>query len=202
MADAAARAIGAKVLLVRAGALYHDLGKMNNPQCFIENETHTNGTPHYHDGLTPQESAREIIQHVPDGVEIATKAGLPQIIIDFILTHHGTTCTAYFYNKYLNDGGDPSNVSDFFYKGKKPTTREQIILMLCDTMEAASRTLKEYNEKSFSDLVENIFASKMNDGQFDEADISVKELGMLKKVLKDYLSQVYHERIVYPKRKV
>ena len=197
MADAAARSIDANVLLVRAGALYHDVGKIMNPQCFIENE---NLGVHYHDGLTPRESAIEIIKHVSDGMALASKFKIPEVVKEFIVTHHGTTCTAYFYNKYITGGGDPANADDFFYKGKKPNTKEQIIIMLCDTLEAASRTLKDYSAETMSALVENIVKSKMADGQFEDADISLKELNIVKTVLKSYLQQIYHARIAYPKK--
>lgn len=201
MCDAAARAIDANVLLVRAGALYHDIGKMKNPLCFIENESMSPGGVHYHEHLSPKESARTIIKHVSDGLELAAENRLPDVIQDFILTHHGTSNTSYFYNKYLNEGGDPNDVSDFFYKGRKPQTKEQIILMICDTLEAASRTLKDNSAATFSVFVENIVASKMKIGQFDQADISIKDLNTVKETLKAYLSQIYHERVVYPQRK-
>lgn len=201
MCDAAARAIDANVLLVRAGALYHDIGKMKNPLCFIENESMSPKGVHYHEHLSPKESARAIIKHVSDGLELAAENRLPDVIQDFILTHHGTSNTSYFYNKYLNDGGDPNDVSDFFYKGRKPQTKEQIILMICDTLEAASRTLKDNSAATFSVFVENIVASKMKIGQFDQADISIKDLNTVKETLKAYLSQIYHERVVYPQRK-
>ncbi len=201
MCDAAARAIDANVLLVRAGALYHDIGKMKNPLCFIENESMSPGGVHYHEHLSPKESARAIIKHVSDGLELAAENRLPDVIQDFILTHHGTSNTSYFYNKYLNEGGDPNDVSDFFYPGRKPQTKEQIILMICDTLEAASRTLKDNSAATFSTFVENIVASKMKMGQFDEADISIKDLNTVKETLKAYLSQIYHERVVYPQRK-
>lgn len=197
LADAAARSIDANVLLVRAGALYHDIGKIVNPQCFIENETLG---ARYHDGMTPRDSAVEIIKHVSDGMALADKFNLPDVVKEFIITHHGTTCTAYFYNKYIKEGGDPANAEDFYYKGRKPTTKEQIIIMLCDTLEAASRTLKDYSPGTVSALVENIFKSKMSDGQFEDADISLKDLNTVKNVLKSYLQQVYHARIEYPKR--
>ena len=201
MCDAAARAIDANVLLVRAGALYHDIGKMKNPLCFIENESMSPKGVHYHEHLSPKESARAIIKHVSDGLELAAENRLPDVIQDFILTHHGTSNTSYFYNKYLNEGGDPNDVSDFFYKGRKPQTKEQIILMICDTLEAASRTLKDNSAATFSIFVENIVASKMKIGQFDQADISIKDLNTVKETLKAYLSQIYHERVVYPQRK-
>ena len=198
LADAAARSIDANVALVRAGALYHDIGKMNNPQCFIENET---PGVKYHEGLTPEESARDITRHVPDGMALAEKYGLPDVVRAFIVTHHGTTATGYFYNRYLNAGGDPSKTDVFFYKGRKPNTKEQIILMLCDTLEAASRTLKDYSRQSISDRVERIVKSKMDDGQFEDADISLKEINTVKNVLKEYLQQVYHARVIYPRRR-
>lgn len=201
MAYAAARAIDANALLVRAGALYHDIGKMKNPACFIENESLSPGGARYHDGLTPKESAVAIINHVSDGVELAEEYKIPDPITEFIRTHHGTSNTGYFYNKYLNEGGDPSDVSCFFYKGRKPQTKEQIILMICDSVEAASRTLKDNSPETFSTFVENIVAGKMNIGQFDEADISLKQLNAVKEVLKGYLSQIYHERVAYPQRK-
>lgn len=201
MCDAAARAIDANVLLVRAGALYHDIGKMKNPLCFIENESMSPKGVHYHEHLSPKESARAIIKHVSDGLELAAENRLPDVIQDFILTHHGTSNTSYFYNKYLNEGGDPNDVSDFFYKGRKPQTKEQIILMICDTLEAASRTLKDNSAATFSVFVENIVASKMKIGQFDQADISIKDLNTVKETLTAYLSQIYHERVVYPQRK-
>ena len=201
MCEAAARAIDANVLLVRAGALYHDIGKMKNPPCFIENESMSPKGVHYHEHLSPKESARAIIKHVSDGLELAAENRLPDVIQDFILTHHGTSNTSYFYNKYLNEGGDPNDVSDFFYKGRKPQTKEQIILMICDTLEAASRTLKDNSAATFSVFVENIVASKMKIGQFDQADISIKDLNTVKETLKAYLSQIYHERVVYPQRK-
>ena len=201
MADAAARAIDANALLVRAGALYHDIGKMKNPLCFIENESLSPTEVHYHDGLTPKESAIAIIKHVYDGLDMAREYNLPDLVTDFILTHHGTSNTGYFYAKYLNEGGDPEDVDCFFYKGRKPHTKEQIILMICDSVEAASRTLKDNSPETFSDFVENIVAGKMKIGQFDDAEISIKQLNVVKEVIKGYLSQIYHERVAYPQSK-
>ena len=198
LADAAARSIDAYVPLVRAGALYHDIGKIANPQCFTENET---PGVRFHADLSPKESAQEIIRHVSDGLALADKYGLPQVIKDFIQTHHGTTSTAYFLNKYLNDGGDASDVADFYYDGIKPTTKEQVILMLCDTIEAASRSLKDYSAESISSLVDRIIEGKVEQGQLSNADISLKELNTLKDVIKSYLMQMHHSRVAYPKRK-
>ncbi len=203
MADAAARAIGANADLVRAGALYHDIGKMNNPLCFIENESLVShdGAPKYHTGMTPEQSARDIIRHMSDGVEIAQKNHLPDAIVDFIRSHHGTTTTGYFYSQYLRSGGDPAMADEFRYPGIKPVSKEQIILMLCDSVEAASRTLTEFTPAAYSAFVERIVGGKMDEGQFDRADITISELGTIKETLKQYLAQIHHERIVYPKQK-
>ena len=203
MVDAAARAIGANADLVRTGALYHDIGKMNNPLCFVENESLVarEGVPKYHAGLTPEQSAHDIIRHMQDGVEIARKNHLPDAIVDFIRSHHGTTTTGYFYSQFLRDGGDPALAGEFRYPGIKPVSKEQIILMLCDSVEAASRTLKEFTPEAYSAFVERIVSGKMDEGQFDRADISISELGTVKETLKQYLAQIHHERIVYPKQK-
>ena len=197
LADAAARSIDANVLLVRAGALYHDIGKISNPQCFTENEA---AGVKYHAELTPKESAQEIIKHVSDGLALAEKHSLPSEVVDFIRTHHGTTSTGYFLTKYLNDGGDPDNGSDFYYNGTKPTTKEQVILMICDAVEAASRSLKSYSPESISELVERIVNGKIADGQLSEAHISLNQINIIKAEIKTYLQQMYHSRIAYPKR--
>ncbi len=200
MADAAARSIDANPLLLRVGALYHDIGKMNNPMCFVENESLLNKTEDqkYHTGLSPQQSAEDIIRHVSDGVEMARKHRLPEVVVDFIRTHHGTTQTGYFWSKYLSQKGDPANGKYFRYPGPAPTTKEQIILMLCDSIEAASRTLTEYTPQAFSDFVERIVQDKMDQGQFDNADISIKEISGIKEAIKGYLAQMHHGRVAYP----
>lgn len=197
LADAAARSIEANVLLVRAGALYHDIGKVANPQCFTENET---AGVRYHEDLSPKESALEIIKHVSDGIVMADKFGLPDVIKDFIVTHHGTTSTGYFLTKYLNDGGDPEDVSAFRYDGRKPTSKEEVILMFCDAIEAASRSLRDYSKESISELVERIVGGKAAEGQLDDADISLKEINVVKAEIKAYIQQMYHSRVAYPKR--
>lgn len=198
LADAAARSIGANVPLVRAGALYHDVGKIANPQCFTENE---NPGVKYHEGLTLKESAQEIIHHVSDGIALAEKHHLPQVLKDFIISHHGTSNTGYFYNKYLNDGGDPNDVAEFFYDGVKPCTKEQVILMIADAVEAASRSLKDYSPENISRLVDNIIDGKSAAGQFTDADISLRDINTVKEVLKTYLQQMYHSRVAYPRRR-
>ncbi len=200
MSDAAARSIGANPLLVRAGALYHDIGKINNPSCFVENESliAPDGVLRYHSELTPVQSSHDITRHVEDGLELADRYGLPKVVRDFIPTHHGTTVTRYFYDRFLKEGGDPSRIDEFRYTGIKPQTREQLILMIADSIEAASRSLKDYSHDSLSALVESIVAGKMEEGQMDEAPISIKELSDLKAAFKNYLEQMFHERIAYP----
>ena len=202
MVDEAGHSVHANVPLLRAAALYHDIGKMRNPLCFIENSSRTPGSPNYHDGKSPRESARDIIAHVQDGLEIAKANNLPNEISDFILTHHGTSFTASFYNQYLNEGGDPNDVDDFFYKGRKPRAKEEVILMICDSVEAASRTLKEYTPASFDKFVEDMVAAKEKSGQFEHAEITIREMNIVKATLKTYLQQLYHERVEYTQREV
>ena len=198
LADAAARSIDANVLLVRAGALYHDIGKIANPQCFTENQT---SEIRYHEGLTPKESAQEIIRHVSDGLVIADRHGLPAEIKDFIISHHGTSAAGYFLTQYLNAGGNPEEVSDFYYDGRRPVAKEEVVLMICDAVEAASRSLKDYSQESISGLVDRIVDGKAAEDQFDDADISLREVSTMKETIKSYLQQMYHSRVSYPKRK-
>ena len=199
LASAAARAINADEILIKAGALYHDIGKIKNPLCFVENESLTSTDAKYHADITPLQSAQDIIKHVTDGVELAQAHKLPSVITDFIRTHHGTTCVSFFYDKYLKEGGDPELKKEFLYPGPTPTTKEQVILMLSDSIEAASRTLRDYSQESISALVDRIFAYKIEDGQLEQADITLKEIDTIKIVMQTYLGQMYHERIKYPK---
>ena len=201
MVDAVGHAVDANVPLLRAAALYHDVGKMRNPLCFVENQSSNPGAGNYHNGKTPEESAADIIRHVDDGIAIAEENHLPQEIQNFIRTHHGTTSAAYFLNKYLNDGGDPNEVSGFYYHGPKPSTKEEVILMICDSTEAASRTLKEYTPAAFDRFVEGIVAGKEEAGQLEDADITIREMNLIKRILKTYLQQIYHGRVAYPKRR-
>ena len=200
MADAAARAIDANPLLLRVGALYHDIGKMNNPICFVENESLLNKTEDqkYHTGLSPLQSAEDIIRHVSDGLELARKHRLPDVVVQFIRTHHGTTVTGYFWGKYLADKGDPGQKDAFTYPGPAPTTKEQVILMLCDSIEAASRTLNDYTPEAFSAFVEKIVQGKVDQGQLLNAEITIKELNEVKQAIKVYLAQMHHGRVAYP----
>lgn len=203
LASAAARSIDANPFLLRAGALYHDIGKMTNPQCFVENESLVSKAPEekYHASISPEQSAQDIIRHVSDGVELARKYHLPETVVDFIRSHHGTSTVGYFYNQYLNNGGDPARKGDFSYPGKSPKRKEEVILMLCDSIEAASRTLKDYSAESISAFVEGIVKAKVAEDQFGDADITICELNTVKSTIKQYLAQMHHERIVYPKRK-
>lgn len=198
LAQNAARTIGADQMLVRVGALYHDIGKTLNPMCFVENQTEG---VEYHKSLTAEESARQIIRHVDDGVALAKKHSLPDIVTSFIETHHGTSMVAYFYNVYCNAGGDPMNKAPFTYNGKRPETKEQVIIMMADSVEAASRTLKNYNEESISEMVEKILAGKITGEQLAGAEISLKEIETVKESFKSYIRQIYHARISYPERK-
>ena len=198
LADAVARSVDANVPLVRTAALYHDVGKIANPQCFTENAT---PGVNFHADLTPKESAQEIIRHVSDGLALAEKYGLPEVICDFIKTHHGTTATAYFLNTYLNADGDPEDVADFYYDGVKPTTKEHAILMFCDAVEAASRSLKDYSPENISSLVDMIVDGKIKEGQLVDSEMSLKEIAVVKDTMKVYLQQMYHSRVAYPKRR-
>ncbi len=198
MATEAARSIGADIILTRVGGLYHDIGKIANPQCFVENAA---VGVNYHKDLSPLESAQQIIRHVDDGVDIARKNKLPDIVIDFIRTHHAQTLTFYFYAQYCNAGGNPENKEPFMYHGKLPTTKEQVIVLMADAVEAASRSLKTYSAESISELVENIIGMRLSDSQLTEADISIKEIELVKQMFKEHLEQVYHGRIAYPKIK-
>ena len=190
-----ANRIGANSLLVRTGALYHDIGKMTNPVFFTENQAGVNP----HDQLTELESAQIIISHVPEGLKMAEKVSLPGIIKDFILTHHGTGITKYFYVKYCN--AHPNEIVDksmFQYPDPNPFTREQAILMMADTVEAASRSLKEYTEESISNLVNNLIDGQVKDGFFKECPITFRDIALAKQVLIERLKAIYHTRISYP----
>jgi putative nucleotidyltransferase with HDIG domain len=195
LAEAAANEIHANSMLVRTGALYHDIGKMDNPMYFTENQS-TNVNPH--DELTPKDSAQIIINHIIKGVELAKKNHIPDRIIDFIRTHHGTTLVYYFYKKEEELSGGDVDLNYFQYPGPIPFSKETAILMMCDALEAASKSIKEPTAQAFDDLVERIVNKQMEDGQFMNADITFKELQIIKKVLKKKLKNIYHLRIEYP----
>ncbi|TJY31879.1 HD family phosphohydrolase [Pontimicrobium aquaticum] len=194
LAEAAANEIEANAMLVRVGALYHDIGKMKNPTYFTENQA-TGINPH--DELSPKESATIIINHVIDGIELAKKYNLPDRVIDFIRTHHGTSLVYYFYTKEKGlDGG--INIDDFRYPGPTPFSKETAILMMCDSVEAASKSLKEPTAAKIDVFVENIISKQIENDQFLNANITFKEIQSIKKVLKRKLANIYHLRIEYP----
>ena len=193
-----ANKIGANALLVRTGALYHDIGKMKNPVFFTENQAGVNP----HDTLTYQESARIIISHVTEGVKLAERENLPTIIRDFIVTHHGTGITKFFYIKYKNEHPEEAvDPAPFTYPGPNPFTREQAILMIADGVEAASRSLPEYTEESISTLVNRMIDQDVTDGYFKECPITFRDLAIAKLVLIERLKAIYHTRISYPEMK-
>ena len=194
LAEASANEIGANAMLIRVGALYHDIGKMKNPTYFTENQS-TGINPH--DELSPPESAKIIIQHVLDGIEIAKKNNLPDRIIDFIRTHHGTTLVYYFFMKEKSSNDDV-NIEDFRYPGPNPFSKETAILMMCDSVEAASKSLKEPTSSKIDVFVENIINKQLEDQQFMNANITFKEIQAIKKVVKHKLANIYHLRIEYP----
>jgi len=194
LAEAAANEIGANAMLVRVGGLYHDIGKMRNPTYFIENQSN-NLNPH--NELDAKESAEIIINHVLDGIEIARKNNLPDRIIDFIRTHHGESLVYYFYKK-AKEEDDTVDVNDFKYPGPKPFSKETAILMMCDSVEAASKSIKNPDYTKISAFVEQIIEKQKNDGQFLNANITFKEIETIKKVLKRKLLNIYHVRIEYP----
>jgi len=194
LAEASANEIGANAMLVRVGALYHDIGKMKNPTFFTENQS-TGINPH--DELSSEESAQVIINHVLIGIEIARKNNLPDRIIDFIRTHHGTSVVYYFYQKE-KALKNTINIEDFTYPGPKPFSKETAILMMCDSVEAASKSLKEPTSTKIDSFVENIINKQMENEQFLNANITFKEIQSIKKVLKHKLANIYHLRIEYP----
>jgi putative nucleotidyltransferase with HDIG domain len=194
LAEAAANEIGANAMLVRVGALYHDIGKMVNPTYFTENQS-TGINPH--DELSPKESAQIIINHVIDGIELAKKNNLPDRVIDFIRTHHGSSVVYYFYNKQV-ESNLTFEASDFSYGGPKPFNKETAILMMCDSVEAASKSLKDPNSTKINNFVDAIVSKQMDTEQFLNATITLKEIQSIKKVLKHKLANMYHLRIEYP----
>lgn len=190
--------IGAKAQLARTGALYHDIGKVLNPAFFTENQTGVNP----HDTISEERSAQIIINHVTDGLRLAEKYHLPQVIKEFIRTHHGTGLVKYFYIQYCNKHvGETVDEEAFRYPGPNPQTREQAVVMMCDSVEAASRSLKEYTEESITQLVNRIVDSQLAEGHFKECPITFRDIADAKRTLIDSLKTIYHTRISYPEIK-
>jgi len=195
LAEAAAQKIHVNSLLCRVGGLYHDIGKLVHPGYFNENIQNLNPF----ENQSFNRSAALIIKHVKDGIDLGKKYRLPEIIIDFIRTHHGTTKVEYFYRKYKASGNCfDVNEADFTYPGPKPFTREQSIVMLADTVEAACRSLKNPTKGDLFELIDRLIERKIEMGQFDESHLSIEELDLCKEVFKDYIKTFYHQRISYP----
>lgn len=188
-------AIGGNMLLARTGAMYHDIGKMNNPLYFTENQ---NRKYNMHEDMSYQESASIIIQHVIDGIEICRKYHVPEQIIDFVRTHHGTRRTEYFYQMALRENDGDVNEADFRYHGPIPFTKETAVLMMADSVEAASRSLADKTEEAINKLVDNIVDTQAKDNQFINTDLTFRDITTIKKVFKKKLMNIYHVRIAYP----
>lgn len=198
LAAEAANKIGAKSQLVRTGALYHDIGKMVNPAFFTENQSGVNP----HKSLNYEQSAQVIISHITDGLKLAEKHNLPKVIKDFISTHHGRGLTKYFYISYKNEHPDEEvDTEKFRYPGPNPFTKEQAILMMADSVEAASRSLPEYTEESIGTLVDKIIDAQVTEGFFKECPITFKDIALVKALFKEKLKTMYHTRISYPELK-
>jgi len=195
LAEMGALEVGANALLARAGGLYHDIGKLKNPMYFIENQS-SNLNPH--DDLEFDESADIIISHVLDGIDIAKENSLPDELIDFIRSHHGTTTVQYFYKQFITDFPDEEvDIKDFTYPGPKPFSKETAILMMSDSSEAAARSLKNPNAENIDTLIEKVINHQINDNQFVNADITLKEITQLKKLFKKKLVNIHHARVEY-----
>ena len=200
LAEEAARTTGANLLLVRTGALYHDIGKIANPKYFIENQI-DGISPH--DNLDPAESAKLIINHVRNGVVLAKNFKLPVQIIDFIRTHHGTTVAYFFFKKYTElHPSDTGKENEFTYPGPRPFSKETALVMMADAVEASSRSLVKYTEESISELVERIVYLQEQDGQFTDIPLTFKDISDIKRAFKKRLSSIYHVRVAYPEREV
>jgi putative nucleotidyltransferase with HDIG domain len=195
LASEIASKLGANVQLVRTGALYHDIGKLSRPVFFTENQSDKNP----HDRITPIQSARAIIEHVTSGIKLAEHYNLPEVIKRFIITHHGQGKVKYFYITYKNEHPDEEiDESLFTYPGPNPESKEEAILMMSDSVEAASRSMTEYTEESISTLVDKIVDTQTAEGFFNNCDITLKDLTIAKSALKERLKTVYHTRISYP----
>jgi hypothetical protein len=197
LAEEAVIQVGGNPLLVRTGALYHDIGKMYNPEYFVENQSTDYNA---HDELKFEDSARIIINHVLDGIEIARKYRLPEAIIDFIRTHHGTTIVQYFYKSFIKEfPGDESSRYKFIYPGPRPFSKETAVLMMADSVEASSRSLRVKDESNLSNLVEEIINQQIREQQFDNTDITFRDIDLIKEIFLRKLLNIYHVRIEYPR---
>ena len=195
LAEFATEIVGGNTLLVRTGALYHDIGKIANPQYFTENQSSTTSP---HEELSYLESAEIIIGHINDGIELAKKYKLPDIVIDFIRTHHGTSRVEYFYRKYKEDHPDTDQFDQFHYPGPKPFSKETAIVMMSDAVEASTRSIPEKTEQNLSEMIDKVIGHQLSTGQYDNAEITMKEINTIREAFKRFIRGVYHVRISYP----
>jgi cyclic-di-AMP phosphodiesterase PgpH len=197
LAENAAEAIGANALLTRTGAYYHDVGKLMRPYFFTENQL---GNENPHESIAPELSKRILTAHTKDGMELAAKYGLPQPIQEIILEHHGTTPVMYFYHKAVKLAKEDETISmdDYRYAGPKPQTRESAIIMLADSIEAGARTLEDHSQEKLDEFVQNIVNIKLEDGQFDDCELTLRDISIISAEFRKVLGGIFHERIVYP----
>jgi putative nucleotidyltransferase with HDIG domain len=195
LAEFATEIVGGNTLLVRTGALYHDIGKIANPQYFTENQS-SKTSPH--EELSYLESAEIIIGHINDGIELAKKHKLPDIVIDFIRTHHGTSRVEYFYRKYKEDHPDTEQFDQFHYPGPKPFSKETAIVMMSDAVEASTRSIPNKTEQNLSEMIDKVIGHQLSTGQYDNAEITMKEINAIREAFKRFIRGVYHVRISYP----
>jgi cyclic-di-AMP phosphodiesterase PgpH len=195
LAEAAAAAIGANAILARVGAYYHDIGKISDPEYFVENQA---GASNVHESLEPEESARRIIGHVAEGIRLAEEYRLPRRVIDFIPAHHGTTLVHFFYEKQRISMGDAAEAEPFRYRGPSPDTKETAIVMLADTIEASARTLEDPTVEKIETLIDTVVSQRMQQGQFAQCDLTFRDLSTIKKSFLGILTGIHHSRIKYP----
>ena len=195
LAEFATEIVGGNTLLVRTGALYHDIGKIANPQYFTENQSSITSP---HEELSYLESAEIIIGHINDGIELAKKHKLPDIVIDFIRTHHGTSRVEYFYRKYKEDHPDTDQFDQFHYPGPKPFSKETAIVMMSDAVEASTRSIPDKTEQNLSEMIDKVIGHQLSTGQYDNAEITMKEINTIREAFKRFIRGVYHVRISYP----
>lgn len=195
LAEAGAKAIGANTLLARVGAYYHDIGKVEKPEYFVENQM---GAKSKHEKLTPSMSALILESHVKEGAEMAEEVNLPQAVIDFIRQHHGTTVMSYFYNKALEQGAGQDSKDEYRYPGPKPHFKEIAIVMLADAVEAASRVLEDPKPSRIKSLIKKIIDSKLQAGELSDSNLTFKELTAIEQAFLPVLISIFHPRVEYP----
>ena len=195
LAEAGAKAIGANTLLARVGAYYHDIGKVDKPEYFVENQM---GAKNKHEKLTPSMSALILESHVKEGVEMAEEVNLPRAVIDFIHQHHGTTVMSYFYNKALEQGAGQDLKDEYRYPGPRPHSKETAIVMLADAVEAASRVLEDPKPSRIKSRIKKIIDSKLETGELSDSDLTFKELSAIEQAFLPVLISIFHPRVEYP----